>query len=183
MPTQGPTQTHRPGARTNHRQAGFTLLEVLVVLVIFGVLVAGLNLTLSPNTPEIEVRDQLDRVAALFEHTRNTAVLTGELYAWQLQHGGYRFLTLTDDGWTPMTDNAIWRPRTLPDWVQAELWVEGEPADLAASTPVPQVLFVPSGEMSAFELRLRHPFDGTSGTLTGTALGQLQGPTLEVAPR
>jgi general secretion pathway protein H len=95
------------GARA--RAAGFTLLEMLVVLVIAGLLVslAAMSLTRNPRT---DLNEQAQRLALLFESAGDEAQVRARPIAWQPVGGGYRFDIRTDDGWRPLRDN-LFLPR------------------------------------------------------------------------
>jgi general secretion pathway protein H len=88
---------HRGGARAG-RAGGFTLLEMLVVLVIAGLLVSLASLSLTRN-PRTDLNEQAQRLALLFESASDEAQVRARPIAWQPVAGGYRFDVRTEDGW------------------------------------------------------------------------------------
>src|SRR6478752_8291482 len=94
------------GART---QAGFTLLEMLVVLVIAGLLVSLASLQLTRN-PRTDLNEEAQRLALLFESAGDEAQVRARPIAWQPFDGGFRFDLRTEDGWRPLRDDLL-KPR------------------------------------------------------------------------
>lgn len=85
------------------RVAGFTLLEMLVVLVIVGIIagVASLSLTRNPRT---DLREEGQRLALLFESADDEAQVRGHPLVWEANTQGYRFLERHADAWRPLHD-------------------------------------------------------------------------------
>ncbi|KVL62995.1 type II secretion system protein GspH [Burkholderia cepacia] len=93
-----------------NRQSGFTLLEMLVVLVIVGLLVAVVTLAPSRNR-RTDLAEEAQRLANLLEAAGDEAQVRSMPIAWQPVGGGYRFVQRTESGaWAPMTDE-LYRAR------------------------------------------------------------------------
>lgn len=89
---------------------GFTLLEMLVVLVIVGLLVAVVTLAPSRNR-RTDLAEEAQRLANLLESAGDEAQVRSIPIAWQTVGGGYRFVQRTESGaWVPMTDD-LYRAR------------------------------------------------------------------------
>ncbi|WP_081081533.1 GspH/FimT family pseudopilin [Burkholderia stagnalis] len=87
------------------RAAGFTLLEMLVVLMIVGLLVAVVTLAPSRNR-RTDLAEEAQRLASLLESAGDEAQVRSTPIAWQPVGGGYRFVQRTESGaWSPMTDD------------------------------------------------------------------------------
>ncbi len=89
-----------------HRAAGFTLLEMLVVLVIAGLLVSLASLAMTRN-PRTDLNEEAQRLALLFESADDDAQVREQSIAWEPVHGGYRFDIHTHDGWRPLRDDLL----------------------------------------------------------------------------
>ncbi|MFM0295534.1 GspH/FimT family pseudopilin [Paraburkholderia dipogonis] len=88
------------------RAAGFTLLEMLVVLVIAGLLVSLTALTVTRN-PRTDLNEEAQRLALLFESAGDEAQVRARPIAWQPVEGGFRFDLRTEDGWRPLRDDLL----------------------------------------------------------------------------
>ncbi|WP_256443317.1 GspH/FimT family pseudopilin [Caballeronia sp. M1242] len=92
--------------RAAHRNAGFTLLEMLVVLVIAGLLVSLASLQLTRN-PRTDLNEEAQRLALLFESAGDEAQVRARPIAFQPVEGGFRFDIRTEDGWRPLRDDLL----------------------------------------------------------------------------
>ncbi len=118
--------THRAAERPRH--AGFTLIEIMVVLVIMGVMATGISLGID----SLRGRDTdraLKRLRLVLEATADRAMVRGRPMAIQFLPDGYRFEALDpDDNWRPLIDPPVFTERTLPGelgW--AGLRLDGQP--------------------------------------------------------
>ena len=102
-----------PSAQVRPRPArtrGFTLLELLVVLVIAGIVASVASLALTRN-PRTDLLEEGKRLALLFEAAGDEAQVRGHPLAWQPSAGGYRFAEYTRDGWQPLRGDDLFRAR------------------------------------------------------------------------
>ena len=113
VPYVAPGDTRRqsvaatPGGRRRvNRQMGFTLLEMLVVLLIAGLLVSLTSLAVTRN-PRTDLNEEAQRLALLFESAGDEAQVRARPIAWQPFDGGFRFDMHTDDGWRPLRDDLL----------------------------------------------------------------------------
>jgi general secretion pathway protein H len=139
---------------------GFTLVEILVVVVIIGVLAVGALLALSAAGGNRDVTEERDRLIALLDFTRERAELENREYGMRVYQGGYEFLVYDDRAaaWQRITDDRVIRGRRLPSSVDVQLAVEGRPVVLPnvdAKDPAPQVMLFSSGELNAFDLTVQ----------------------------
>ncbi|WP_348761253.1 type II secretion system minor pseudopilin GspH [uncultured Salinisphaera sp.] len=100
----------RDGAR------GFTLIEILVVLVIVGVTLAFATLSVNPSGPGDRLNTEAQRLLALAQDAADEAILSGHTIGLEVGDHGYRFVSLDRTGWSVIDspDNAL-RPRRLDD--------------------------------------------------------------------
>lgn len=169
----------RPHRRRPRACAGFTLLEVLVVLLIIGVVISFAALSIGRADNAVE--EEAERLAALIRLGSEEAVLQGRELAIEFNTDGYRFLAFDGEQWLAIADDDLLRPRTLPFDVAVDLALEGESLQLQAEadaedgerrTP-PRIFLLSSGEMSPFELVVHKSGAGGGYRINGGSRGEL----------
>jgi general secretion pathway protein H len=96
---------------------GFTLIEMLVVLIIMGLFVGLVSAITRPDDRAV-LRLEADRLSQLLDFAAAEAQLTGKSIAWTADESGYRFWQLGEDSsWTEIRDNELLRARNLPQGV------------------------------------------------------------------
>ena len=90
-----------PALLPHRRTRGFTLLELLVVMVIAGIVISLVAVNATPNERG-RVLDDGQRIARLFELAQEDAQLGARPLAWEGDATGWRFLESTPQGWVPM---------------------------------------------------------------------------------
>jgi len=77
-----------------HRQRGFTLLEMMVVLLIIGIATAAASVSMLGDPQARSLRQDGQRLAQLFVLAQNEAMASGETLIWRHAAGGYDFVRL-----------------------------------------------------------------------------------------
>lgn len=164
-------------ANLRARSSGFTLLELLVVLVLIGVIISFAVLSVGDGGRQERLRQEAERLTSLFNLASEEAVLQSMELGVVLQRGGYAFMTYDGNGWLPVTGDDLFREHALPDGVELALFMDGLQVSLVPPTAEqeealePQLWFSSSGERTPFELSLSYR--------EGAALVyRLQGPLL-----
>ncbi len=101
-------------------QSGFTLLELLVVIVIVAILFTYTTLAIRGNSPEDAIKEEAQRLERLIELALEESVLRGEEYGIEFYTDGYRFLRQTSSQWEAVTGDDILRERELPENMKCE---------------------------------------------------------------
>ena len=92
--TSAPGSEHRRARPSGRPVAGFTLLEVMVVMLIVAVAAGILTLSMR-DASQNKVEEEGARLAALLESARTQSRIIGTDVRWEPSHeGGFRFLGL-----------------------------------------------------------------------------------------
>jgi general secretion pathway protein H len=153
-----PTQTMR----------GFTLVEVLVVVLIIGLFIGLASTVVQPDERSV-LRVEAERLAQLLDLAMTESQLTGKAIEWTADGGGYRFWRQREDaGWSEIRDGSALRARTLPhNMVISSLRVD---AQRPQSTI--RLDFVPYGPPLSFSVEL--VFGQERYVVMASPLGQLR---------
>ncbi len=105
---------------------GFTLVEMLVVVVIIGVMVVGAVLALGVAGRDRALENETRRLDALLAYARDQAELQTREYGLRFTRNGYSFIAYDArrGQWLEQSDDVL-RPRTLPEGLEFELELEG----------------------------------------------------------
>ncbi|EZP47659.1 General secretion pathway protein H [Stenotrophomonas sp. RIT309] len=94
------------------RPRGFTLIELMVVLVIIGICTAGIGLGLgSLLDPARQLRQESERLAQRLQVARDEARIDGRPIRWQASAEGYRFSRRDGEGWVELRRDDLLRPQ------------------------------------------------------------------------
>ena len=145
---------------------GFTLLELMIVIVLIGVLLGMVNLATGIN-PARQARQEADVLTGVIRQFRERAVLESQEYGVRLSNEGYRTLHLGISGWEPVTALHRW-----PADLRLRLQHDGYFVSLASDEGPPQLLLLSSDEISAFSLTFESA--GRSGlSLSSDGIGEV----------
>ena len=158
---------------------GFTLIEMLVVVVIIAVVSAGMILSVTLTGRDRDLEKESDRLQALFSYTREQAELQTREYGVMFQDDSYEFLTydVHRGAWRDVTEDDALIARKLPDGLDFKLKVEARPVVLTrpkdAKDKTPQVMIFSNGDLTTFEATLERDSGVRSVTLTQNDKGDV----------
>lgn len=158
---------------------GFTLLEILVVVLLMGIMATFAVLSIGSRALDDRLDTEARRLNELMALAADEAVLQGVELGFIYTPDGYAFLIQKDGEWIPVPDFESLRPRTLSEPFYLELRVEDRPVpprklDNEDEKLKPQVMLLSSGESTGFSLRVRARDFGVYFQLDGDALGRLK---------
>jgi general secretion pathway protein H len=156
------------------RARGYTLVELLIVLVVIGIMLGLVSLSLRDDRDARLARD-VDRLETLFALAAEEAQLTSRPIAWRGDENGYAFYQRDRDRWMPLAGDAQFRERT---WDLAPMRLVLAAADVPrwSNNGLPDVdgataiAFPRDGTQIAFTLTLEA--DGRTLLLKGDGAGR-----------
>ena len=190
-------------AGTRHRIAtgsagirGFTLVEILVVLVIIGVVIAVALLSFGILGDNRSLDREARRMSALIEMATDEAMIQGRDYGLEILQSGYRFVEYDPliNQWHEVLGDDLMRARTLEEGSEFELFIEDHKVLLETEAEsldaddedsderkrdltddyLPHVLILSSGDVTPFELVMQRFADRSEVTLTMSLAGELE---------
>ncbi len=187
-------RTHRRNDSAARYGAGFTLIEILVVLVIVGIIVAVALLSFGTLGDNRNLETEARRLSTLIQMANDDATIQGRDFGLEVMQTGYRFVEFDPflNQWFEVTDDDFMRERALEEGSEFELIIEERRVllqDEARNTEdedddedsrdltddyLPHILILSSGDTSPFELRIIRQSDKAEVTLTMSAAGELE---------
>ena len=144
-------------------RSGFTLIELMVVLVIIGIIATSVVISIPTDKRSEHMETEMQRIQALLQMAREEAVMQNEEIALRVEENSYSFEILGDKGWQAITDDKIFRERKVVEGTELALKVDNleikfgqQQAEAGEDKiPPPRIFILSSGEIMPFELILR----------------------------
>jgi len=177
--------------RLHGRSGGFSLIEILVVIVIIGIVMSIAMLSITLAGGDNQLREEARRMVSLVDVARDESLLQGREFGLELMQGAYRFVEfdpLTRQ-WSEIIGDDTLRLRQLPEELELELFVEdrrvmlkSDPTRMTSEEEdrpgieryAPHVLIYSSGDMSPFEIHFVRRIDDSLLAVRGDFAGQLE---------
>ena len=142
------------------RNKGFTLVEILVVLVIIAVVISLAVLSVGVTGRDSQLDEESRRIAGLLDLLHDRALLEGRDFGLRLEPTAYEFVVYDPlhDRWLSLNQEQEFRHRSLSD---------NQPP------PGPQVGIAASGEGTPFRLTLIRQDTAAKASVAGDALGKI----------
>lgn len=159
--------------RMRRRNHGFSLIEILVVIVIVGTVMTVFILSLGLLGGQKDLRDEAQRLISLLQLAQDESMMQGREFGLEFMNRAYRFVEfdpLTAQ-WNEIIGDDTLRLRTLPEELELFLFIEDrrvllqqDPAAIRTEEEKrrnprveaysPHVLIYSSGDMTPFELHV-----------------------------
>lgn len=175
------------------RASGFTLIEILVVVVIVGIVMTVALLSLSLAGDDGQIRREARRFMSLVDVAQDEALMQGREFGLELMTDSYRFVEYDPIGnqWSEILGDDHLRFRQLPEQMVLELFLEDQrilldigPAEMEENDDIssfagidhysPHVLIFSSGDRTPFELHFVRSLDDRNVVLQSDLLGRFE---------
>ncbi len=166
------------------RSKGFTLVEILVVVVIMAIVISLAIVSIGAAGRDTQLDEETRRIEGLVGLLHERALLEGRDFGLRIEPAAYEFLVYDSrrDRWTSLDQEREFRRRDLPKGVSFQLQLDSQvivlkPLQRTLSSdeppPAPQLAIAASGEGTPFELTLSREGTQARATVDGDALGKI----------
>jgi general secretion pathway protein H len=156
------------------RESGFSLIEILIALVVGALIISLATLSFGDKRKE-ELEQQSLRLYALLKQAQDETVLRGIDIGLRIEDNKYWFYTydIENDKWLPITDDAFFTEKTIPDSLEIKVVVDGSTLFAEGEDDIdiferdveifeeeqqpidpPQIYILSSGEMNEFKVAI-----------------------------
>ena len=154
---------------------GFTLLEMMVVVVIISILSGYVMLSLQDRDKSIQFKNEAKRLNHIIALAREEAILNSEILGLRFRKNCYGFMFRKNNEWKAF-NNRIFGPHEISPGIEFQLLISDVIISLPLDEPPksPQITIWPSGEASPFELNIKSTAIQSSYTLIGNEFGSIE---------
>lgn len=159
--------------RSRPRRAGFTLLELLTVLLVIGVLAGVVVLTHTGGSETRTLQAHAERFTLATELARQKAILANELWGIRVRGSSYDFLRRADDGaWNVIAESPFGYRDLGGEYEVRHRHLGSSPmrGRKSSSDALPDIVIYPSGGISPFELSLTSRINQTTRYVIGDGI-------------
>ena len=166
------------------RSKGFTLVEILVVVVIIAIMVSLAVLSIGVTGRDGQLDEESRRIEGLVGLLHERALLEGRDFGMRIEPDAYGFVVYEPrrDRWLALDQEREFRHRELPKGVTFQLELDSQVVVIKAidrnlsgdeAPPRPQVAIAASGEGTPFRLTLQREGTASKASVNGDALGKI----------
>jgi len=116
-------------AKTKQSLTGFTLIEVMVVIVLIGLMASAVQFTFNGNDPDKVLDKESQRFSAIFNTAAEYSMLNNIELGLMVEDNTYQFLAFDGEAWVRTSDTPFLAPYTLPETVAIVLTLDDLPLD------------------------------------------------------
>jgi general secretion pathway protein H len=165
------------------RSKGFTLVEILIVMLIITVVVSLTVLSVTSTGRDGQLDEESRRIEGLVGLLHERALLEGRDFGVLIEPAAYQFVVYDTrrNLWLTLDQESEFRHRDLPKGISFQLQLDSQtvvikPIDRNLSNgapPNPQIAIAASGEGTPFRLILQRDATQAKAAVSGDALGKI----------
>lgn len=156
------------GLRVNAYPKGFTLIEILVVLLIVGIAMGFTMMALGDFGEKRRITMTAERFIQYVKLTQQQAILETSTLGIAFNNHGYQVLHLSQNkGWLPMLDQHVFHLQRFPKGLIVQF------RNTIIKYGTPQIMINASGGMTAFTLDFGTHKQAVIATISGTSNGAI----------
>ncbi len=155
-------------------QKGFTLIEILVVIVLVGIIVTVAMISIG-NTQSGKLQEDMRHLLQIMRLVHEEAITNQQTLAIKFLPHGYAIQRYDEKHkiWVNVSNPDFFRPQKLDDDYKITLLQDGLSVSLTDKNSG-KVLMYSSGEMTAFELNISLPDSNVNYHMSGDLMGKLK---------
>lgn len=163
------------------RQRGFTLLEIMLVMVLMAVVLSSVSLSFDIRSDQNKVEDEAKRLQAVVQLASDYALLNNFQLGLRLDENGYQFLVYDGEKWQALDGDKMFNQHELEEEFELQVsigeipWLENYDEDAGLffdpddeededgkKKLIPQVYLFSSGDITPFSVQFifNRPFSG-----------------------
>jgi general secretion pathway protein H len=166
------------------RSKGFTLVEILVVVVIIAIVISLAVLSIGVTGRDSQLDEESRRIEGLVGLLHERALLEGRDFGLRIEPAAYEFVVYEQrrERWLTLDQEHEFRHRELPKGLSFQLELDSQVVVIKAidrnlssdaAPPSPQVAIAASGEGTPFRLTLMREGTAAKASVDGDALGKI----------
>ncbi len=155
-------------------QKGFTLIEILVVMILLGIIMTIAMLSIG-NSQSEQLEEDMRRLLQIMRLAHEEAIINQQTLAMKFSPHGYALQRYDGKGkiWIPVTEPAFFQAKKLDQGYEIKLLQEGLKVSLEKEDGG-KVMMYSSGEVTPFELNIGLPDSEINYRMTGDLMGNLE---------
>lgn len=152
---------------------GFTLAEIIIVVFIIALIATVILLRFRTPTFDTTPQAQANQILRFMEIVQEQAILQPAVLGIKFSDHEYQVFQLhhenNQDEWISLVDkNAFWKAKKIPNHIVVHLQTNQEGDNFS-----PNLIFLPSGEVTPFILEIKEKDDERAYVIRGDDAGNL----------
>jgi general secretion pathway protein H len=162
---------------------GFTLIEILVVMLVIGVAATFAMLRFGDFGQTRRMQNTTTELYLLLRTAQQQSILQPAILGWVIKENGfefYQFIVKRQTGsWQPLSRDRLFGFHAVDNKIFLQLHAENssplpETQDQDQTTVIPKLLFLPSGYVTPFTIRIGLRNHSPVYEISGNAAGNIQ---------